>query len=98
VFGFRAEEFASSHFNETLSNNQIPASAAQLSAIIAGQGRKVMLVESVERLLEASTRDAFTDLLTLLASDDSWQLVLTCRDYSADIVRAAFLESSRIVN
>jgi hypothetical protein len=91
VFTFRAEEFAAPHFDETLSRSQVPTSAAVLGALLATQGRKVMLVESVERLLEASTRDAFTDLLTLVAKDPSWRVVLTCRDYSADLVRTAFL-------
>jgi hypothetical protein len=75
AFSFRAEEFARPHFDETLQRNQIPASATMLSAILAGQGRKVMLVESVERLLEASTRDAFTDLLTLVLRDKSWGVI-----------------------
>lgn len=96
AFSFRAEEFASPHFDETLQRNQIPANATILGAILAGQGRKVMLVESVERLLEASTRDAFTDLLTLVSRDKSWAIVLTCRDYSADLVRACFLGSARV--
>ena len=69
-----------------------------LGAILAGQNRKVMLVESVERLLEKSTRDAFTDLLTLAAKDKSWCIVLTCRDYSADLVRSAFLESANVIH
>jgi hypothetical protein len=96
AFSFRAEEFAHPHFDETLQKNQIPATAALLGAILASQGRKVLLVESVERLLEASTRDAFTDLLTLVIRDKSWRLVLTCRDYSADLVRTCFLESANI--
>ena len=96
AFSFRAEEFAHPHFDETLHRNQIPANATMLGAILAAQGRKVLLIESVERLLEASTRDAFTDLLTLVAKDRSWRLVLTCRDYSADLVRACFLESARV--
>ncbi len=96
AFSFRAEEFARPHFDEMLQNNQIPANAATLGAILAGQGRKVLLVESVERLLEKSTRDAFTDLLTLVARDKSWRLVLTCRDYSADLVRTCFLETARV--
>lgn len=91
VFSFRAEEFAHPHFDETLQSNQIPANAATLGAILASQDRKVLLVESVERLLEKSTRDAFTDLLTLVARDKGWRLVLTCRDYSTDLVRACFL-------
>lgn len=96
AFSFRAEEFASPHFDGVLQKNQISSNARTLGAILAGQGRKVMLVESVERLLEASTHDAFTDLLTLVAKDSSWRLILTCRDYSTDLVRSAFLETARV--
>ena len=98
AFSFRAEEFALPHLDTTLQSIQTPANAAMLGAILAGQSRKVMLVESVERLLEKSTRDAFTDLLGLAAKDKSWCLVLTCRDYSTDLVRSAFLESAQVIH
>ena len=93
VFSFRAEEFAHPHMDQTLQNIQIPVNAAKLGTILASQDRKVLLIESIERLLEKSTRDAFTDLLTLMAKDTSWQLLLTCRDYAVDLVRTAFLSS-----
>lgn len=96
VFAFRAEEFACSHLDEALLKSQIPASAVRLTAVLAGQPRKVILVESVERLLEASVREAFGDLLTLLREDGSWRMILTCRDYSADLVRSSFLEPAGI--
>ena len=96
VLTFRAEEFAHASFDETLHHSQIPANGRTLGAILAGQAWKVLFVESVERLLEASTRDAFTDLLTLVAEDKSWRLVLTCRDYSTDLVRVSFLESAGV--
>ena len=92
AFSFRGEEFARAHLDETLQTIQVPLAAAQLGAVLAGQNRKILLVESVERLLEKSTRDAFNDLLTLMAKDKSWRLLLTCRDYSADLVRSAFLK------
>ena len=98
AFSFRAEEFAHPHLDATLQSIQTPTNAAMLGAILAGQNRKVMLVESVERLLEKSTLDAFTDLLTLVAKDKSWCLVLTCRDYSTDRVRSAFLESAQVIH
>jgi len=91
VFGFRAEEFAEPHLDATLQSAQIPGNAKKLGAILAAQDRKILLVESVERLLEHSTRDAFTDLLTLAVADKTWRIVLTCRDYSADLVRSSFL-------
>jgi hypothetical protein len=98
IFSFRAEEFAHASFDETLQRIQVPANAKALGAILAGQARKILLVESVERLLEASTRDAFSDLLTLVAADKSWRLLLTCRDYSTDLVRTSFLESMGVAH
>ena len=91
VFGFRAEEFAQAHIDATLQAGQIPSNAKTLTAILATQGRKVILIESVERLLEKATRDAFSDLMGIAAKDSSLGIVLTCRDYSAEQVCASFL-------
>lgn len=91
VFAFRSEEFAQPHFDTTLALANIGGRAATLATILASQERKIVLVESLERLLEKSTRDAFADLLTIVRDDPSYRLILTCRDYSADLVRAAFL-------
>ena len=96
AFSFRGEEFAHSHLDKTLQAIRVPTTAVQLGAILAGQNRKLLLVESIERLLEKSTREAFDDLITLLVKDKSWRLLLTCRDYSADLVRAAFLQPMNV--
>lgn len=89
---FRAEEFATSHIDHTLQQAQASINAERLLALLAAQGRKVILVDSVERLLEASVRDAFSDLLRFATQERSIQLLLTCRDYSLDTVRASLLE------
>ncbi len=96
LFGFRVEEFAQAHLDATLTAAQVPANWAKLRAILAAQDRKVVLVESVERLLEKTTRDAFTDLMTLASDDRGVRIVLTCRDYSVEQVRASFLQPHRI--
>ncbi len=96
IFGFRGEEFAQAHLDATLHAGQIPTNASTLGAILAAQDRKIVIVESVERLLEKPTRDAFTDLMTLASDDASMRIVLTCRDYSIDQVRASFLQSAGI--
>ena len=93
VFGFRAEEFAQPHLDATLQNGQIPVNSAVLSAILASQDRKVLLIESVERLLETTTRDAFSDLLRLASADTTLRIVLTCRDYSTGLVHTSLLAS-----
>lgn len=96
VFGFRVEEFAQAHIDATLHAGQIQANAETLAAILAAQGRKVVLIESVERLLEKTTRDAFSDLMAMAAADRSMCIVLTCRDYSIEQVRASFLQPAAI--
>jgi conflict system STAND superfamily ATPase len=98
AFSFRAEEFTQPHIDITLQQAQIGINAETLRAILAGQDRKLVLIESVERLLEKSTRDAFSDLLRIVAGDASFQLVLTCRDYSADQVRTSFLAAAGITH
>ncbi|HUP59534.1 MAG TPA: ATP-binding protein [Thermoanaerobaculia bacterium] len=94
VFAFRAEELAQPHFATTLTAIGVALSAEELSGVFAGQPRKVLVVESVERLLEASSRDAFTDLLRFVRKDPTWRLILTCRDYSIELLRAAFLDAA----
>ena len=96
LFGFRVEEFAQPHLDTTLADAQVPTNWARLRAILGAQDRKVVLVESVERLLEKTTRDAFTDLMTLAADDSGLRILLTCRDYSVEQVRASFLQPHRI--
>lgn len=95
-FAFRVEEFAEAHLDTTLVAAQVPANWETLRAILGAQDRKVVLVESVERLLEKTTRDAFADLMTLAADDGSLRILLTCRDYSVEQVRTSFLKPHRI--
>lgn len=96
AFGFRVEEFAVAHIDETLHNSQIPARATELQAILGAQGRKILVIESVERLLEKPTRDAFSDLMTLAQGDDGLGILMTCRDYSVEQVQASFLQAAGI--
>ncbi|MDP9192257.1 MAG: ATP-binding protein [Acidobacteriota bacterium] len=94
VFAFRAEELAQPHFDTTLTAIGVALSAEELSGVLAGQPRKILIIESVERLLEASSREAFTDLLRFVQKDPTWRLILTCRDYSIQLLRAAFLHAA----
>lgn len=93
TFCFRAEEFSCSHLDEALQKSQLDITASKMSTLLAGQSKKVLLIESVERLLEATIRDAFRDLLSLIAKDPTWQVIMTCRDYSTELVKASMLHN-----
>lgn len=94
--GFRAEELAQGHFDGTLQSAGVGANTVAVQAALASQDRKIVFVESVERLLEKTAREAFTDLLGLAARDQSLRVLLTCRDYSTDLVRDCFLVSTGV--
>lgn len=94
AFAFRAEEFAKAHIDETLRAAQVPGNSEALAAALAAQGRKIILIESIERLLERSTRDAFSDLIAQLTADTDLRLLITCRDYSTEQVHESFLRQA----
>ena len=91
VLAFHAVEFAKAHINETLGKAQTTLNGQRLLAIMAGHDRVVVLVESIEYLLEHSVRNAFLHLLSVVQQNHSVKLVLTCRDYSAETVRNSLL-------
>lgn len=94
AFAFRAEEFAKAHLDETLHAAQVHLTANSLAALLALEPRKLFWIESLERLLEKTDRAALMDLLNLVREDESCRLMISCRDYSVDLVRSSFLEQA----
>ena len=88
---FRAEEFAESHIDRVL---QRQLSGRQLETILAAQERVLLHVESLERLLEHPTRDAFTDLIRVAERAQNVRLLITCRDYSVTTALDSFFGQS----
>ena len=96
AFAFRAEEFARPHIDGVLNAAQIPSQAASVFAMLGAQDRIVILIDATERILERSNRDAFSDLILLAAGNSAIRIVLTCRDYSTELVRSALLQGKSI--
>ena len=90
---FRAEEFAESHIDRVLRGS---VTGKQFSVLLGAQERILIYVDSFERLLEHSTRDAFTDLVTMAEQHPNIRLLLTCRDYSIDTVLTAFFRQTQL--
>jgi hypothetical protein len=98
AFAFRAEEFSRPHLDETLHAAQVQLTSQQVSALLALQPRKLFWIESLERLLEKTERAALTDLLQMIREDASCSLLLTCRDYSVDLIRSSFMEQAGLAH
>lgn len=93
---FRAEEFTTSHIDNTLFMTQAGITAQRLFALLSGHSSVTIFVESIERLLEASVRDAFSDLLGLAKTYKNIRLIFTCRDYSITTIQSSLLEQKNL--
>src|SRR4029077_14225857 len=50
--------------------------------------QRVLLIEAVERLHQlAGSKEAFSQLLRVVAADRRWRIIVTCRDYLVDHAR-----------
>lgn len=90
----RAGMLAKSHLAETVLNQEI--SILRLRELAALHSQKLFWIESGERLLEKADgeRQAFKDLLRLIGEDKDWKILITCRSYSVETFRSAFLEGA----
>lgn len=91
LFVFQAAEFARDSLDRAMADLRISEPLSQISALLALHRRKFLLIESVERLLEAPQRDAFHLFLARVSEDNTWRVILTCRQHAASMVRDAFL-------
>lgn len=89
---FRAERFAEGHVNDAL--RPYGVSIQELEQAYSLHPRRVLWIESVERLLERSTREAFADLLRHIKEHPGWKLLVTCRSHAAETLKSALLTES----
>ena len=90
-FVFKAQEFNYPHLHQFMTSIGIELSVAALRCEFALLPRKLLVVDGAERLFELSHHEAFRHLLQQLSDDESWTVVITCRDYSAQMLREHFL-------
>lgn len=90
-FAFKAQEFNYPHLHQFLTSIGVGLSVAQLQYEFALLPRKLLLVDGAERLFELGNHEAFRHLLDQLRDDESWTVVITCRESSAQLLREHLL-------
>jgi hypothetical protein len=92
VFCFQSEELAHPHLDAALQAGGLrDLNAEEWSDSLPFEPR-VLLIESLERLLQSTgSREALTQLLRTVVADRRWRVIVTCRDYLADHVRDAWI-------
>lgn len=90
-FAFKAQEFNYPHLRQFLTSIGVALSVAQIRSEFALLPRKLLLVDGAERLFEMSNHEAFRHLIQQLNDDESWTIVITCRESSAQLLREHLL-------
>lgn len=91
---YYAEEFAAANLRSAPAMHGVDLSKFdEVSGLFP---KRVVLVESVERLLEDNRRDAFLDFLREMRRDPTWHVLLTCRSSASATVELAFLAQAEL--
>ena len=90
---FKSEEFGESHIDRALPGS---ISGGQFESIICSQQKVIVHVESLERLLEYTPRDAFAHLVGIVKRCPRVLLLLTCRELVIDNVAAEFFNDGSL--
>lgn len=90
-FAFKAQELNYAHIHQFLISIGVGLTMAQLRSEFALLSRKLLLIDGAERLFELNNIEAFHHLLQQLSSDNSWTIVITCRESSAQALREHLL-------
>lgn len=82
IFYVRAEDFDKSHLNDVFASSGIRSDLGQLAAHFSLLREKILVIESVEKVLELNNPAAFSDLLNFISTQQGWGVIATGRDYA----------------
>ena len=91
VFVLKADELDRPHLHEAFTEMGVNESIEDLSRRFGLLKPKLLVVEALEKLLEADCLDAFQQLLQFVIRDESWLVLLTCRSHALGDIKNEIL-------
>lgn len=82
VFYVRAEDFDKSHLNDVFATFGLRSDLSQIASQFSLIREKILVIESIEKVLELSNPAAFADLLNFIGTQEGWGIIATGRDYA----------------
>lgn len=92
VFYLRAEDLDKSHLDEVFTSIGLKAKLKQLEGYFALFEEKILVIESLEKVLELNNQTAFVDLLQFIDKQTGWFIIATGRDYAYQQIIFQYLE------
>lgn len=96
VFYLRAEDLDRSHLNDVFSSIGMNSTLGQIEGYFSLLPKKILVIESIEKVLELDHQDAFIDLLRFIRQQTGWTIIATGRDYAFQQLSFNFLQPNEI--
>ena len=96
VFYFRAEDLDHTHLNDVFSSIGMSSTLGQIEGFFALIPEKILVLESIEKVLELNHQEAFIDLLQFIRQQEGWTIIATGRDYAFQQLSFHFLQQNQI--
>ena len=92
VFYLRAEDLDKSHLNEVFTSMGITSSLGEIESHFSLLQEKVLVIESLEKVLELNYPNTFVELLQYIKKQPGWTIIATGRDYAYQQLSFNFLQ------
>lgn len=96
VFYVRAEDFDKSHLNDVFTSSGMRSDLSQIASQFSLIREKILVIESVEKVLELNNPTAFADLLNFISAQEGWGVIATGRDYAYQQLAFNYFQPSGI--
>lgn len=96
VFYLRAEDLDKSHLNDVFTSIGMSSSLGQIESHFSLLQEKILVIESLEKVLELNYPDTFVDLLQYMKKQSGWTIIATGRDYAYQQITFNYLQPSII--
>ena len=90
VFVFRADQLNESHLAHTFSKQGIHEALQDIISYVSLIPEKIVMIDSLEKLLEGDPENAFKQLISLLSDYPDIKVIATSRRYAVDLVSQKF--------
>ncbi|HIF9195380.1 TPA: hypothetical protein ACX6PX_000598 [Photobacterium damselae] len=96
VFYLRAEDLDKNHLNDVFTSIGMNSTLSQIEGYFSLLKEKILVIESLEKVLELNYQDAFIDLLQYIKKQVGWTIIATGRDYAYQQLSFNYLQPSAI--
>ncbi|EGR4195357.1 hypothetical protein DDN46_13880 [Vibrio cholerae] len=96
VFYLRAEDLDKNHLNEVFTSMGITSSLGEIESHFSLLQEKVLVIESLEKVLELNYPNTFVELLQYIKKQPGWTIIATGRDYAYQQLSFNFLQPCSI--